>query len=141
MSITLEQKRVVQESWEKVMPIAGTAAELFYGRLFEIAPELKPLFKHADMKEQKLKLMQMLGMAVKGLDNLEQLIPVVENLGRHHTGYGVKDSHYDIVGDALLWTLAKGLGEDFTPEVMDAWTQTYITLASVMKNASETVPA
>ncbi|MBI2332018.1 MAG: hemin receptor [Chloroflexi bacterium] len=139
--MTSEQKKLVQETWKKVAPIADTAAKLFYGRLFEIDPELKPLFKHSDMKEQKLKLLQMLGMAVKGLDNLEQLIPAVENLGRRHVGYGVKDSHYDIVGDALLWTLAKGLGEDFTSEVMDAWTQTYITLASVMKNAAETVPA
>ncbi|MEY2818504.1 MAG: globin family protein [Chloroflexota bacterium] len=141
MSITLEQKKLVQETWEKVVPIAETAAELFYGRLFEIDPELKPLFKQTDMKEQKMKLLQMLGMAVKGLDNLEQLVPAVENLGRRHVGYGVKDSHYDTVGDALLWTLEKGLGEAFTPEVMEAWTQTYITLATVMKNASETVPA
>jgi len=141
MSITLEQKKLVQETWEKVVPIAETSAELFYGRLFEIDPELKPLFKQTDMKEQKMKLLQMLGMAVKGLDNLEQLVPAVENLGRRHVGYGVKDSHYDTVGDALLWTLEKGLGEAFTPEVMEAWTQTYITLATVMKNASETVPA
>lgn len=141
MSITLEQKKLVQETWEKVVPIAETAAELFYGRLFEIDPELKPLFKQTDMKEQKMKLLQMLGMAVKGLDNLEQLVPAVENLGRRHVGYGVKDSHYDTVGDALLWTLEKGLGEAFTPEVMEAWTQTYITLATVMKNSSETVPA
>lgn len=92
MSITLEQKKLVQETWEKVVPIAETAAELFYGRLFEIDPELKPLFKNADMKEQKMKLLQMLGMAVKGLDNLDQLVPAVENLGRRHVGYGVKDS-------------------------------------------------
>lgn len=141
MSITLEQKRLVQETWEKVVPIAETAAELFYGRLFEIDPELKPLFKNADMKEQKMKLLQMLGMAVKGLDNLDQLVPAVENLGRRHVGYGVKDSHYDTVGDALLWTLEKGLDEDFTPEVMEAWTETYVTLATVMKNATETVAA
>lgn len=135
MSITLEQKKLVQETWQMVVPIAETAAELFYERLFQIDPELKMLFKHTDMKEQKLKLLQMLGMAVKGLDNLDQLIPAVENLGRRHVGYGVKDSHYDTVGDALLWTLEKGLGEDFTPEVLDAWTQTYITLATVMKSA------
>lgn len=141
MSITVEQKKLVQETWEKVVPIAETAAELFYGRLFEIDPELKPLFKQTDMKEQKMKLLQMLGMAVKGLDNLEQLLPAVENLGRRHVGYGVQDAHYDTVGDALLWTLEKGLGEDFTPEVLEAWTQTYITLASVMKNATEAVPA
>ncbi|GAB4401727.1 MAG: globin family protein [Anaerolineales bacterium] len=140
MSITLEQKKLVQESWEKVVPIADTAADLFYSRLFEIDPELKILFKHSDMKEQKVKLLQMLGLAVRSLDNLDQLIPAVENLGRRHVGYGVKDSHYDTVGDALLWALEKGLGEDFTPEVLDAWTQTYMVLASVMKN-SEYVPA
>jgi len=140
MSITLEQKKLVQKTWEKVIPIADTAAELFYRRLFEIDPELKPLFKSTDMKEQSKKLIQMLAMAVKGLDNLDQLIPAVENLGRRHVGYGVKDSHYDTVGDALLWTLEKGLGEDFTPEVLDAWAQTYIVLSSVMKSA-EPVPA
>jgi len=140
MSITPEQKKLVQDSWEKVVPIADTAADLFYSRLFEIDPELKMLFKHSDMKEQKVKLLQMLGLAVRGLDNLEQLIPAVENLGRRHVGYGVQESHYDTVGDALLWTLEKGLGEDFTPEVLDAWTQTYMVLASVMKSA-EYVPA
>lgn len=135
MSITLEQKKLVQESWELVVPIADTAAELFYGRLFELDPELKHLFRSTDMKEQSRKLMQMLAMAVKGLDSLDKLVPAVEDLGRRHVGYGVKDSHYDTVGAALLWTLEKGLGDGFTPEVREAWTQVYTVLASVMKNA------
>lgn len=142
MSISMEQKQLVQGSWEKVAPIAETAAELFYNRLFELDPSLRPLFKSTDLKEQGRKLMQMLAIAVKGLDDVGQLIPAVENLGRRHAGYGVQDEHYDTVGAALLWTLEKGLGEDFTPEVREAWTQTYVVVSTVMKEASkEAVPA
>jgi hemoglobin-like flavoprotein len=141
MSISMEQKKLVQQTWVMVVPIADQAAELFYGRLFELDPELKHLFK-SDMKEQGRKLTQMLAAAVKGLDNLNQLVPAVENLGRRHVGYGVKDSHYDTVGAALLWTLEQGLGGEFTPEVRKAWTETYTVLATVMKNAaSEVIPA
>jgi hemoglobin-like flavoprotein len=142
MTITFEQKRLVQDSWRLVAPIADVAADIFYARLFETNPELRPMFAHSNMKEQKLKLMQMLGMAVKGLDNLEQLVPAVENLGRRHVGYGVEDRHYDAVGAALLWTLEKGLGEAFTPATREAWTQTYTLVASVMREAAnEAVPA
>ncbi len=142
MSITMEEKKLVQQTWVQVVPIADQAAELFYGRLFELDPELKPLFKSTDMKEQGRKLTQMLAAAVKGLENLDQLVPAVENLGRRHVGYGVKDAHYDTVGAALLWTLEKGLGDGFTPEVREAWAKTYTVLATVMKNAAnEVVPA
>ena len=134
--LTYEQKVLVQESWEKVKPIAETAAELFYGKLFELDPDLKPLFANSDMKEQGKKLMVMIGTAAKGLDTLGELIPAVQKLGERHVGYGVKAEHYDTVGAALLDTLAKGLGEDFTPEAEEAWTITYTTLATVMKEAS-----
>src|SRR5215216_5637091 len=123
--MTPEQKDIVQSSFKKVAPIADTAAELFYNRLFELDPALKPLFK-GDMKEQGRKLMKMIGMAVTGLDELGKLIPVIQDLGRRHITYGVKDDDYNTVAEALLWALEKGLGDDFTPEVKKAWTAVYM---------------
>ncbi|MAS93513.1 MAG: hemin receptor [Verrucomicrobiales bacterium] len=134
--MTEEQKELVKGSWEKVVPIADQAAEIFYGKLFALDPDVKPLFAEADMKEQGKKLMQMITTAVRGLDNLEALIPAVQNLGKRHVDYGVKAEHYDTVGAALLDTLAVGLGDDFTEETKAAWAETYNTLATVMKDAS-----
>ena len=134
--LTFKQKQLVQDSWDKVKAISDTAAELFYGKLFELDPNLKPMFANSDMKEQGKKLMQMIGAAVKGLDTLGELVPAVQALGKRHIGYGVEAGHYDTVGAALLDTLAKGLGDDFTDELKEAWTITYTTLATVMKEAS-----
>ena len=134
--VTNTQKVLVQESFAAVAPIADDAAALFYRRLFELDPSLERMFK-GNMTEQRRKLMQMLTAAVKGLDRLDQLVPVVEDLGRRHVGYGVADEHYDIVGAALLWTLEKGLGSAFTPEVKDAWIAVYGLLAGTMKNAAK----
>ncbi len=129
-----EQIRLVQESFEKVVPIADAAAALFYGRLFDLDPSLEALFK-GDMAEQGRKLMQMLGVAVKGLDRLEQVLPAVCALGARHAAYGVRERDYDTVGRALIWTLRKGLGDGFTPEVEAAWAETYTALAGVMRSA------
>ncbi|NKI16227.1 hemin receptor [Spongiibacter sp. KMU-166] len=134
--MTPEQKNLVQESFEKVAPISEQAAAIFYGKLFELDPSLKPMFK-GDIEEQGRKLMTMLGTAVRSLDNLEGLVPVVQKLGVRHVGYGVKTSHYATVGTALLDTLAAGLGEDFTPEVKEAWTVVYGVLSSTMIAAAD----
>lgn len=133
--MTPEQVTLVQTSWEKVVPIADTAAELFYGRLFEADPALKPLFK-GDMKEQGRKLMTMITTVVRGLKNLGALVPAVQDLGRRHAGYGVKDEHYEVVGESLIWTLEKGLGPDFTPDTKVAWITAYTILADTMKAAA-----
>ncbi|MGV6827634.1 MAG: globin family protein [bacterium] len=133
--MTPEQKQLVKDSWAKVLPIQETAAELFYTRLFDEYPEVKPYFK-GDMKDQGKKLMAMLNTAVNGLDNLDALIEPLKASGKAHVGYGVKAEDYDKVGAAFLWTLGQGLGEDFTPEVQDAWTVTYTTVASVMKEGA-----
>ena len=129
-----EQVRLVQESFEKVVPIADAAAALFYGRLFDLDPALESLFK-GDMVEQGRKLMQMIGVAVKSLDRLEQVLPAVRGLGARHAGYGVREKDYVTVGRALVWALNKGLGDDFTPETEAAWVEVYVTLAGVMKDA------
>jgi len=133
--LTQKQIETVQETWEQVVPISDQAATLFYGRLFELDPQLKPLFS-TDIKEQGRKLMTMITAAVRGLNDLGKLVPVVEDLGRRHVGYGVQDSHYDTVGAALLWTLEKGLGAAFTEEVKEAWATVYTVLATTMKKAA-----
>jgi len=133
--MTPRQVELVQTTWEKCVPIADQAAALFYGKLFELDPSLKPMFK-SDIKEQGKKLMQMITAAVRGLNDLGRLVPVVQDLGRRHVGYGVQDQHYDTVGTALLWTLEKGLGEAFTAEVKEAWTTVYTVLATTMKDAA-----
>jgi len=138
--LTLAQKTLVQDSFATIAPIADDAAVLFYQRLFELDPSLESMFR-GNMAEQRKKLMQMLTAAVKGLDRLEQLVPVVENLGRRHAGYGVSDAHYDTVGSALLWTLEMGLGRAFTAEVKDAWATVYGLLATTMKEAAREVRA
>lgn len=138
--MTPESKALVQESWTLVEPIADTAAELFYGRLFELDPSLRSMFR-GDMKEQGKKLMQMITVVVRGLNRLDDLVPAIEALGRRHVGYGVKDSHYDTVAAALLWTLEQGLGAAFTPAVKAAWTEAYTLLATVMKRAAAGEPA
>lgn len=132
--MTPQQIELVQTSFKKVVPIAGTAADLFYNRLFEIAPEVRPMFPQ-DMKEQKVKLMAMLGTAVSNLHKLDEILPAVKALGQRHKGYGVTAAHYAPVGTALLWTLEQGLGPEFTPEVKAAWTETYTALAGVMTSA------
>jgi hemoglobin-like flavoprotein len=138
--MTPQQVQLIKQSFAKVEPIAGQAADLFYGRLFEIAPQVRPLFK-GDIKAQGQKLMSTIALAVGSLDRLPELVPIVQDLGRRHAGYGVKDEHYDSVGQALLWTLDKGLGSDFTPEVKEAWTAVYMVLADTMKGAARQAAA
>lgn len=133
--MTPEQVELVQSSFKKVEPIASTAGDLFYGRLFEIAPEVRPMFAD-NIEDQRDKLMSMLGTAVTNLHQIEQIIEPVKTLGAKHIDYGVKDEHYDKVGEALIWTLQEGLKDDFTPEIKDAWVATYGTLATVMKDAA-----
>ena len=138
--VTLRQKALVQESFPAVAGRADEVTAMFYQRLFELDPTIRPMFK-SDLTPQRQKLAQMLTAAVKGLDHLDRLIPVVQDLGRRHAGYGVTDAHYDTVGAALLWTLGKGLGSAFTPELQEAWATVYGVLASVMKDAARMEPA
>jgi hemoglobin-like flavoprotein len=136
--MTPQQKELITRSWARVGPIADTAADLFYARLFELDPSLKPLFKN-DMSKQKEALMGSLNTVVNSLDHLDKIVPAIQDMGRRHVTYGVKDEHYDTVGSALLWTLDQGLGDDFTDEVKQAWTVAYTTVATVMKEAAAEV--
>ena len=134
--MTPAQIGLVRTTWEQVVPIADTAAQLFYGRLFELDPGVRRLFGHTNMAEQRRKLMQTLAVALAALDKLETLRPTLEGLGKRHVQYGVEDHHYDLVGAALLWTLERGLGAGYTRSVQDAWTMAYSTLATIMRGAA-----
>jgi hemoglobin-like flavoprotein len=131
-TMTNEQKELVQSSFRQVQPIAEIAAQLFYGKLFEIDPQLRPLFT-TDLQEQGRKLMHMMGVAVKGLDQLNELLPALHYLGSKHIAYGVQAKHYDTVGEALIWTLEQGLGTAFTVEVKESWIAVYQLLAEAMQ--------
>jgi hemoglobin-like flavoprotein len=133
--MTPQQILLVQTTWQKVLPIGDTAAEMFYAKLFAMDPAVRALFK-GDMKEQGKKLMTMINTAVRALDSLDTIVPAVQALGRRHAGYGVKPQHYATVGAALLWTLEQGLGEVFTADAKQAWTETYGLLATTMQQAA-----
>jgi hemoglobin-like flavoprotein len=138
--MTPTQVQLVKSSWAQVLPIADAAAELFYGKLFELNPSLRPLFK-GDMVEQGRKLTKMINTAVNGLDRLDAIVPAVQQLGVRHIAYGVEDEHYDVVGSALLWTLGAGLGDAFTDDVKEAWATVYGILADTMKTAAKEAAA
>jgi hemoglobin-like flavoprotein len=133
--MTPEQINLIQENFDSLAPLAENAATVFYNRLFAMRPTLRLLFP-ADLHEQKKKLMATLGLAIKSLNETDKLIPVLENLGRRHALYGVREEHYDVVGAALLLTLRDALGRNFTAEANDAWTQMYGFVAATMKRAA-----
>jgi hemoglobin-like flavoprotein len=130
--LTVEDIALVRQSFAHVLPIKDIAADLFYDRLFQMAPQVRVLFPD-DLREQKQKLMAMIATAVGALGDLDALVPKVKALGARHVAYGAMAAHYDVVGQALLWTLARGLGESFTPDVRDAWTKVYGVLAATMQ--------
>ena len=138
--MTPEDVKLVQSTFEKVRPISEAAARMFYGRLFEIEPEVKPLFK-GDMAEQGRKLMATLAVVVGSLHSLPTILPAVSTLAKKHVEYGVKPKHYAAVGAALLWTLERGLGTGWTPDVAAAWTGAYTTLSNFMIGEAYGSPA
>jgi len=129
---------LVRNSFDQVVQIAGVAADLFYMRLFEVAPSLRHLFPE-DMRDQKRQLLVMIATLVQGLHDLDHLLPQVKALGARHTAYGVRPQHYNAVGEALIWTLERCLGNTFTPDVQEGWTRVYGLLASVMQEGAREV--
>ncbi len=129
--MTPDQVKLVQQSFSKVAPISDQAAVMFYGRLFEIAPQVKSMFP-ANLTEQRRKLMATLAVVVGSLGNLQSVLPAASALAKRHVNYGAKPEHYPVVGAALLWTLEKGLGPDWTSDVADAWKAAYGTLSGFM---------
>lgn len=135
--MTPEQTQIIRANWQQVTPIADTAATLFYERLFEIDPAVKPLFAKTDMSAQRSRLLNAIALVIAGLEQVETLRPTLSDLGRRHVGYGVEDRHYDSVGAALLWTLKEGLGENWTTEAEAAWTEAFGLIAGAMRQGAE----
>jgi hemoglobin-like flavoprotein len=126
---------LVQDSFEKVAAIGPKVAEIFYAELFAIDPSLRSMFP-ADLTSQQKKLMAALAMVVRALHTPEKILDSAERLAVKHLEYKVRPEHYTYVGNALLRTLKKGLGSEFTPELCDAWTEAFRLLARVMKEAA-----
>ena len=131
-----ETERLVRESWSRFEPIAERSARFFYEKLFELDPEAQRLFARTDMEAQGRKVMQMFAEIVRTLDQPDTLVSEVADLGRRHVHYGVRDSQYDSVGTALLWTLEHGLGPAFTDDVRNAWTEAYLLISTVLRRAA-----
>lgn len=131
-----DQKAIVKDTWSQLGPVADDFTRQFYDRVFAIDPSLEGLFRSTDMPAQRQKVIQAFSMVVAGVDNLEALVPGVQDLGRRHAGYGVEDSHYATVGEALLQTFEQALGPVWTADAKDAWSTAYATLAGVMREAA-----
>jgi hemoglobin-like flavoprotein len=131
-AITTAQIDLVKETWGKIIPIADTAAKLFYDRLFETNPQIAPMFDGTDLPSQRRKLVKAINRVVMSLDRFDTMVPIIRNLGYHHVFYGVKYWHYGQVGAALLWTLNAGLGEEWSNEAAEAWAIAYQMIADVM---------
>jgi len=131
-----EQSELIRSTWRQVVPVADSAMRLFYRRLFEIDPGLRPLFADSDMNEQCARLAQALSAVVDGLDDIGRLMPRLQALGRRHVGYGATGRHYESVGSALLWTLRQGLGDDWSESAEAAWREAYALVSSAMQHAA-----
>jgi len=137
--MTPKQIQLVKESWGYVIVKSNEAGQLFYSRLFEVAPPLQHLFK-GDIKEQARKLMSMVTLVVSKLEKLDTVISEVRALGARHNKYGTKHEHYTAVGQSLIWTLSQGLGERWNKETEEAWTQAYSVLSNAMIQAQQEAP-
>jgi hemoglobin-like flavoprotein len=129
-----EKSELIQQTFAKVEVDGDGFTARFYQRLFELDPSLRPMFK-SDLPKQASKLMATLRLAVRGLSNVQSIVPALRHLGRRHVAYGVTDSQYDTVREALLDTLALRLGDDFTEEVRSTWHDIYEFMADIMKDA------
>jgi len=130
-----DQLYLLRKSFSRVEKQANVAALVFYRRLFEIDPKLRPLFK-TDIEEQSRKLMEMLGFALSMSERPEALRTELRGLGARHATYGVREEHYETVGRALLDMLSQVLAKEFTSEVREAWAGFYGFMTEAMKQGA-----
>ncbi len=138
--MTRNEADIVQSTWRAVLPVGDTFAELFYGRLFAVDPDLRRLFR-GDMIEQGRNLTAMLSVAAANVGKPERIMVALRQLGRRHVAYGVKPQDFQTVEDALLFALEHALIDVFTPEVKAAWQAAYTLLSSTMLEAFATPSA
>jgi len=134
--VTPRQILLVQDSFAMVIPKRDEVARSFYDNLFMLEASLRPMFP-VDLSDQGKKLMQVLTVVVRSLDDLGPLLPSIDDMARRHVAYGVKDEHYPIVGQALIRTLRQGLGSAFNPETEEAWREAYRILSARMIAATK----
>jgi hemoglobin-like flavoprotein len=134
-SMTAEQRRLVRDSFDSLREIYRPVARLFYGKLFELAPTVRPLF-HNDIDVQGKKLMDMLNSIVESLDNFDSIRPKLVELGHKHATYGVRNEQYDVLKAALLWTLSQALGTGFDDRTSEAWAAALTAINEVMMSSS-----
>ncbi len=130
--MTPEAQQFIRRSFSQLEPLAGIVSLLFYQRLFNLAPGLRPMFTR-DIEAQGVKLMAMLKSIIDSLEAPQDIVPALEEMGRRHTGYGVEDSHYDLVGQALLETFSDVLGSGFSSDARESWAAAYNWIAGCMK--------
>ena len=133
--MTPEQKKLIRDSFRRLLAEPDETAALFYARLFEQEPALRPMFQRG-MKQQGRKFMDMMDAILSCLDRLDQVVPLLWQMGKRHGGYGVETAHYAMVGAALVWTLEERLGTAFTPETRAAWTELYGLISATMQQAA-----
>jgi nitric oxide dioxygenase len=129
--LSKKQKQLVRDSFDSVQAYGTSVVVLLYGRLFEIAPDTRALFK-IDIRKQAKKLEDTLRATIEALDNFEQLLPVLAALGQDHATYGVQPYHYEQLRSALLWTLGQVLGIEFDSETRAAWDKLLSLISAVM---------
>jgi len=129
--VTPAEVALVRESFKAMLHRREELAAAFYARLFEVAPQVRPMFT-GDLKEQGRKLMTTIASVVGSLDRFDDIRASVIDLGAHHAHIGARPEHYGVVGDALLWAMERELGPAFTPETKSAWARAYSTLAATM---------
>lgn len=136
--MTQSEKQMIRDSYEQIRTYQESVFMLFYGRMFQLDPSIKPMFKN-DMREQSKKLVDTLDILVGSLDGLEKLLPAVRELGRSHAGYGVKPHHYETLASAMLWAFGQALSGSFPPEVRAAWRKVLELVSSEMIAAGNSV--
>jgi hemoglobin-like flavoprotein len=129
--MTPQQVALIHDSFAEIAPHSDQVAEVFFNRLFEVAPHVRQLFR-GDMVEQRVKFMATMSMLVNSLDNLEIVLPAAGKLAVRHVAYGVTQEHYVVVGQSLLWAIRRTLGLNWTDEIAAAWIEAYGMLSRHM---------
>ncbi len=128
--------QIIRDSWAEVEPRIEEMGRLFYATLFRIAPESRDLFP-VNMEVQRSRLMRALVHVVQMIDQPDELVPFLEQLGRDHRKFGVVAQHYEAVGEALITAIATTAGPAWTPAVRDAWTDAYAAVSTAMRTAAQ----
>jgi len=131
MILTIAQINLIRDSFDRMQPHVEFASMLFYDRLFEIAPELRGLFR-ADMAGQGMRFMSTMSVILQNLDDPEALGPYLERLAIGHGAYGVKPKHFRPMGQALIQTMRETLGSGFPEDAAAAWGAAYDHIARQM---------